>query len=62
MVEKDEYCIDVLHQLNAVEVGLSETGNLVMENHLKTCAADAIKKGQSDQAVKEIMAVFQKRK
>ncbi|MCL5435421.1 MAG: metal-sensitive transcriptional regulator [Patescibacteria group bacterium] len=58
MVEKDEYCIDVLHQMHAVETGLKETGNLVLENHLKTCAANAIKRGKGEEAVKEVMSVF----
>ncbi len=62
MVEADAYCIDVLHQLNAVEIALKQTGEVVMEHHLSHCAADAIKKGKGDQAIKEIMAVFSKRK
>lgn len=58
MVENDEYCIDVLHQMHAVETGLKETSNLVLENHLKTCAADAIRNGRQEEAVKEVMSVF----
>ncbi len=58
MVEDDEYCIDVLHQLNAVEKGLKESGNLVMENHLRTCVAEQIKNGNSQETVKEVMSVF----
>jgi len=30
MVENDSYCIDVLHQLQAVEGALKETGNAVL--------------------------------
>lgn len=58
MIEDDEYCIDVMHQLNAVESGLKETGNLVLENHLKSCVADSISKGKKDEAIKEVMSVF----
>ena len=60
MVEDDEYCIDVLHQMQAVEKGLKETGNLLLENHLKGCVADAISKGKKDEAIAEIMQVFKK--
>lgn len=60
MVEDDDYCIDVLHQMNAVERGLKETGNLLLENHLKTCVADAISTGKKDEAITEIMQVFKK--
>jgi DNA-binding FrmR family transcriptional regulator len=61
MVEKDEYCIDILHQLQAVEEGLKNTGNLILENHLKTCTADAIKRGDSETAINEVMEIFKKK-
>jgi len=62
MVSKDEYCIDILHQLNAVERALKETQSVILENHLKTCATDAIKAGKTDEAIEEIMNVFDKKK
>ncbi len=61
MVESDSYCIDVMHQMQAVEKGLNETGNLILENHLKSCVADAISRGEKDQAIGEIMTVFKKK-
>jgi len=61
MVAQDSYCIDVMHQLQAIQSGLKETGNLILENHLKTCVADAISKGESDQSIAEIMEVFKKK-
>ncbi len=61
MEEDGSYCIDVLHQLQAVQEGLKGTGNLILENHLKTCVSDAIKKGQSDTAISEVMEVFHKK-
>lgn len=60
MVENDEYCIDVLHQSQAVQKALKEIDNLMLENHLKTCATDAISKGKKDQAIAEVMQVFKK--
>ena len=61
MMEDDVYCIDVLHQMNAVKSGLKETGNIVLENHLKGCVADAIEKGKKNEAIEEIMQVFKKK-
>ncbi len=61
MIEEDTYCIDVMHQMQAVERGLKETGNLLLENHLKTCVADAISKGKTEESIAEIMQVFKKR-
>ena len=60
MVEGDEYCIDVLHQSQAVQKALKEIDDLMLENHLKTCAADAIHKGKKEEAVKEVMSVFRR--
>lgn len=60
MVETDQYCIDVIHQSQAVGRALKEIDNLIMENHLKGCVSDAIKKGKSAQAIGEVMSVFKK--
>lgn len=61
MIENDMYCIDVIHQMQAVESGLKETGNVLLENHLKTCVADAMSKDKKDEAIAEIMQVFKKK-
>lgn len=60
MVNKDEYCIDVLHQSQAVQKALKETDNVILENHLKTCATDAIRKGKQEEAIEEVMEVFKR--
>lgn len=61
MLEADAYCIDVMHQMQAVESGLKQTGNLLLENHLKCCVSDAIKEGKADESINEIMEVFKKK-
>ncbi|OGK19603.1 hypothetical protein A3G67_01030 [Candidatus Roizmanbacteria bacterium RIFCSPLOWO2_12_FULL_40_12] len=60
MIDENEYCIDVLHQSQAVQKAIKETDNLILENHLKTCVADAINEGKKEEAVLEIMQVFKK--
>lgn len=60
MVENQDYCIDVIHQSQAVQKALSETNSVILEHHLKTCAADAIKKGKAKEAITEVMNVFKK--
>lgn len=62
MVEKGAYCIDVLHQSQAVEAALKEIDSLILSNHLNTCVVDAIKKGDSKEVIGEVMAVFKKTK
>lgn len=62
MVESGHYCIDVIHQSRAVQRALEEADGAVLENHLKTCVVDHIKKGEADASIKEIMNVFRKNK
>ena len=61
MVDKDEYCIDIVHQLLAIQSALKNVDEIVLENHLKTCVADSIKKGESEEAIKEVMEVLKKK-
>lgn len=60
MTEDDAYCIDVLHQSQAVQKAIKETSNLILENHLKDCVSDAISNGRKDEAIAEVMNIFKK--
>lgn len=60
MVEDDIYCIEIIHQSQAVQRALKEVDNVILENHLKGCTTDAIKAGKQDEAVAEVMNVFRK--
>lgn len=60
MVESGQYCIDVIHQSQAIQSALREADSVLLENHLKTCVVDHIKKGEADASIQEIMNVLQK--
>ena len=60
MVENQEYCIDVIHQSQAVQKALKEIDSLILENHLQTCLVDHIKKGSVKTSTEEIMKVFKR--
>lgn len=62
MVESNDYCIDIIHQSQAIQSALQKLDEVVMEHHLTSCVADAIKKGDDKTAVSEVMSVFKKRK
>lgn len=62
MVQKGEYCIDIIHQSQAVQSALHEANSLILENHLRTCVVAHIKNGEADASIKEIMNVFEKSK
>jgi len=48
MVEEDRYCADVLTQIASVHEALRGVGRELMRNHLKHCAATAIRAGDAD--------------
>lgn len=60
MVESDVYCIDILHQSQAVQKAIKQTDNLILENHLNCCVTNAITKGEKEEAITEVMNIFKK--
>lgn len=60
MVEEDSYCIDVIHQSQAIQSALKEVNNLILENHLKGCVTESLKNGQNKEAIDEVMNIFKK--
>ena len=63
MVEEDRYCVDVLHQIAAVEGALDRVGHLVLESHVETCVTSAIESGRPKdrrEKLDELMEVFSK--
>jgi CsoR family transcriptional regulator, copper-sensing transcriptional repressor len=60
MVSDDEYCVDVIHQSIAVQSALKKIDQAILKNHMETCVADAIKKGNSTDVINEVMHVLKK--
>ncbi len=58
MVRAGKYCIDIIHQSLAIKKALSSLEDLILENHLATHAAEQIKSGRRDKAVKEIITIY----
>lgn len=62
MVEEDQYCIDIIHQAQAVQRALDKFNALILENHLNTCVTTAIRSedaAERERVVTEIMDVFE---
>ena len=61
MVEEDKYCIDVLQQSLAVQNALKKADNLILDQHLRKCVVEAIKKGNNrkEKSIKELLKVYQ---
>jgi len=43
MVEEEQYCADILVQISSVQEALRSVGRALMKNHLRHCAAAAIR-------------------
>lgn len=61
MAESGEYCINIIHQSLAVQAALKKIDEVILENHLKTCVAKAIREGRTNQVVNEVMKVMDKK-
>jgi DNA-binding FrmR family transcriptional regulator len=48
MVEEDRYCPDILIQVSSVQEALRGVSRELMRNHLKHCAASAIRAGEQE--------------
>ena len=63
MIKDEKYCIDIIKQNEAVIAALKKVNEMVLENHLNTCVAEAIKgKSQKERKkkIKEILEIFKK--
>jgi DNA-binding FrmR family transcriptional regulator len=50
MVNEDRYCADILMQIASVQEALRAVGRELMRNHLRHCAAAAIRAGSEEEA------------
>jgi DNA-binding FrmR family transcriptional regulator len=63
MVEEDRYCIDILHQIQAVKAALGKAENEILKGHAAHCVEDAIRsKNTKEQREKftELVELFEK--
>ncbi len=61
MVEDGHYCIDVIHQSLAVQAALKSADEELLKNHMQTCVAAEIKKGNAKAVIEEVMRVMEKK-
>lgn len=48
MVDEDAYCIDILIQVAAANAALNSFNKELLAEHIRTCVADDIRKGNED--------------
>ena len=63
MIENKRYCMDILQQTRAISAALKAVENNILEDHLTSCVASALKSNRKkDQAnkIKEVIEVISK--
>jgi len=65
MLEEDRYCIDVLHQMQAVKSALARAESEILKDHANSCVAEAIESGDAEaqrEKVSELIDLFDRLK
>lgn len=48
MIDDNRYCGDILIQIGAVENALQSLGYVILQDHMQTCVAEEVRKGNED--------------
>lgn len=60
MVERDDYCIDILQQTSALRAAVEAVSLLIMEDHVAGCLATAVRTGDAQAYTEEVMEVVRR--
>ncbi|MDQ3159145.1 MAG: metal-sensing transcriptional repressor [bacterium] len=62
MIDKEEYCMDILAQSLAIQKSISSLNKLIVENHLRTHVKDSlgsIDNGEQEKAMEELLGLYE---
>jgi len=65
MVEDDRYCMDILHQMQAVKSALAKVESQILKDHAACCVSEAIATGDPEEQREkfdELVDLFEKMK
>lgn len=60
MIEREEYCIDILQQTAALRAAIDAVSLMLMEDHVAGCLATAVKTGEAQTYTEEVMEVVRR--
>lgn len=60
MIERGDYCIDILQQTAALRAAVDAVSLLLMEDHVAGCLATAVKTGDAAAYTEEVMEVVRR--
>ena len=65
MIEDDRYCMDILHQIQAIKSALAKVESQVLKDHAACCVNEAIASGneaEQRQKFEELVDLLEKRR
>ena len=60
MIEREEYCVDILQQTAALRAAVDALSVLVLEDHVTGCVRTAAERGEADQYIEEVIDVVRR--
>ena len=60
MIEREEYCIDILQQTAALRAAVDAVALLILEDHVQGCVRTAAERGEADRYVDEVLDVVRR--
>lgn len=54
MIDDNRYCGDILIQIGAVESALQSLGYVILQDHMQTCVAEEVRKGNEEILVEAV--------
>jgi len=60
MIEREEYCIDILQQTSALRAAIDSLSILLLEDHVQGCVRTAAERGEADRYVDEVVDVVRR--
>ncbi len=60
MIEREEYCVDILQQTSALRAAVDSLAILVLEDHVQGCVRTAVEGGDAERYVEEVVDVVRR--
>jgi len=60
MIEREEYCVDILQQTSALRAAVDSLSILLLEDHVQGCVRTAAERGEADKYVDEVVDVVRR--
>jgi DNA-binding FrmR family transcriptional regulator len=60
MIERREYCVDILQQTAALRAAIDSVSLLILEDHVQGCVKTAAEQGEADRYIEEVLDVVRR--